>query len=101
MFSPSRSLHTIYDVANKEQIDAIKIGGMAFGSPGRKAKISVVASAVRVMATFIAAAVHRTTICSGTVSGRTKYSNLPKAQPAHMRGKIYPTIPDSEKKIQR
>jgi hypothetical protein len=57
-------------VANKEQIDAIKIAGIAIGSPGRKAKINVVASDVLVIATFIPAAVHKTANCIGTVSGR-------------------------------
>jgi hypothetical protein len=81
---------TIYDVANNEQMDAIKIGGTAIGSPGRNAKISVVANAVRVIATFIAAAVHKTTTCNGTVSGKTKYNNRPNADPEHIKGKIYP-----------
>ena len=88
-FSHFTSL-TIYDVANNEQIDAIKIGGIAIGSPGKNAKISVVANAVRVIATFIAAAVHKTTICNGTVSGKTKYNNRPNAAPEHIKGKMYP-----------
>ena len=62
----------MYDVANNEQSDAIKSGGIAIASPGKNAKIKVVASVVLVMATFIAAAVHRTTICTGTESGTKK-----------------------------
>lgn len=57
---PTSGLLTMYDVANKLQIDAIKMAGIAHGSPGRNANINVVAIAVRVMATFIPAAVHRT-----------------------------------------
>ena len=69
----SISLRTIYDVANNEQIDAIKRGGMAAASPGKNAKISVVARAVRVMATFTPAAVHKTITCIGiAVSGTAK-----------------------------
>ena len=83
-------LRTMYDVANKEQIADINSGGTAIGSPGKNAKMSVVASVVRVMATFMAAAVHRMTICTGIVEGKKKYRNRPKAEPAHMRGKIYP-----------
>jgi predicted TIM-barrel enzyme len=60
----------MYEVANKEQSDAIKMAGIATGSPGRNARIRVVAKAVRVMATFIPAAVHNTASCIGTVSGR-------------------------------
>ena len=63
-------MRTMYEVANKEQIEDIKIGGIAFGSPGKNARINVVASVVRVMATFIAAAVHKTTTCKGTDSGK-------------------------------
>ena len=59
-----------YAVANREQMEAIKIGGMAQGSPGKKPKIKVDASEVRVMATFILAAIHRTQICTGIMSGR-------------------------------
>ena len=94
------TLLTIYDVANNEQIDAIKIGGIAIGSPGKNAKISVVANAVRVIATFIAAAVHKTTICNGTVSGNTKYNNRPNAAPEHIKGKIYP-VKKKQKLLER
>ena len=62
----------MYDVANNEQIDDMRSGGMAMGSPGKNAKIKVVASVVRVMATFIAAAVHSTIICIGISSGTKK-----------------------------
>ncbi len=62
----------MYDVANKEQIADINRGGIAIGSPGKNAKMSVVASVVRVMATFIAAAVHRITTCTGMVEGKKK-----------------------------
>ena len=78
----------MYDVANNEMMDAIRIAGTATCSPDRKDMINVVASAVLVMATFSAAAVHKTTICTGIESGRKKYRNLPNAQPAHMSGKI-------------
>ena len=81
-------LRTIYDVANKEIIDDISSGGIAIASPDKNAIINVVASAVLVMATFSAAAVHRTTTCTGTESGKKKYRNLPNAHPAHMSGKI-------------
>jgi hypothetical protein len=57
-------------VANREHIDAIRSAGIAQGSPERKAKINVVARDVRVIATFIPAAVHKTANCIGTVSGR-------------------------------
>ena len=65
-------LLTMYDVANNEQSDAINSGGTAIGSPGKNAKIKVVARVVRVIATFIAAAVHKTTTCIEIVSGRKK-----------------------------
>jgi hypothetical protein len=80
----------MYEVANKEQRDAIKIAGIAHGSPGRAPKMRVVANAVRVMATFIPAAVHKTAICIGNESGKKKYRNRPNAEPAHMSGKMYP-----------
>jgi hypothetical protein len=83
---------TMYEVANREQIDAIKTAGIAQGSPGRNARIRVVASDVLVIATFIPAAVQRTASCIGTVSGKTKYSNRPKAAPEHIKGKMYPRL---------
>ena len=69
---PDVAPRTIYDVANSEQREAIRIGGTAIGSPGSIAKMRVVASEVRVIATFIAAAVHNTATCMGMVSGKTK-----------------------------
>ena len=41
-------------------MDAMSIAGPVMCSPDRKVKIKVVANAVRVIATFIAAAVHNT-----------------------------------------
>lgn len=52
--------------------------------------MSVVASEVLVIATFIPAAVQSTASCIGTVSGKMKYSNRPKADPEHIRGNMYP-----------
>jgi hypothetical protein len=46
------------------------MAGIATGSPGRNARIRVVAKDVLVMATFIPAAVHNTASCTGTVSGK-------------------------------
>ena len=80
----------MYDVANKEHRDAIKMAGIAGGSPARNARMRVVATDVFVMATFIPAAVHNTAICIGTVSGKTKYRKRPNAEPAHRSGKMYP-----------
>ena len=68
----------------------MRIAGIAHGSPGRNAKMSVVAKEVLVMATFIPAAVQRTASWTGTVSGKTKYSKRPNADPEHMSGKMYP-----------
>jgi hypothetical protein len=68
----------------------MSIAGMAQGSPGRKAKMRVVAKEVLVMATFIPAAVQSTASCMGTVSGRMKYNMRPNAEPEHMSGKMYP-----------
>jgi hypothetical protein len=79
-----------YAVANKEHNDAIKIGGIAHGSPGRKAKIKVDANAVLVIATLIPAAVHKTQIWSGIQLGRNQCSVRPKEQPAIINGKMYP-----------
>ena len=45
--------------------DAAKIGGMAHGSPDKKARMRVVASEVRVIAVFIPAAIHNVVSCSG------------------------------------
>ena len=50
----------------------------------------VVASEVLVIATFIPAAVQSTASCMGIVSGKTKQSKRPKADPEHIRGKMYP-----------
>ena len=61
----------MYEVAKSEQMDAMRMAGMASGSPGRNAKIRVVANEVLVMATFIPAAVHSTASCIGIVSGKT------------------------------
>ena len=61
---------TMYEVAKREQMEAMRMAGMAQGSPGRNAKMSVVAKEVLVIATFIPAAVHKTASCTGTVSGK-------------------------------
>lgn len=47
-----------YAVENKEMSDAARIGGMAHGSPDKKARMRVVANDVRVIAVLIPAAIH-------------------------------------------
>ena len=77
----------IYPVANRLTMDAVITGGRAYGSPESITKMSEVASAVLVIATFMPAAKQRVAV-TGEIDGKAKQRARPKAAPAVKKGKI-------------
>ena len=80
---------TIYAVANKEARDEANTADIESCSPERKTRINVVAIDVRVMATLIAAAMHKTANWTG-IAGIKNAIALPNDAPVVKRGKIKP-----------
>ena len=76
-----------YPVANRLIMDAANTAGSANCSPDRNTKISVVASAVLVIATLMPAAKQSVAV-TGEIDGKAKQRARPKAAPAVKKGKI-------------